>query len=65
MRTRKGSIFSAGVVLGVSEEGVLERAFLGRVDLDIGDMHAEESGMDQGVLLLLSGHCKRCILSLD
>ena len=60
----KDSIFSAGVVLGVSEEGVLERVFLERVDLDIGDMHAGESGMDQDALLLLSGHCKRCILSL-
>ena len=53
MRTRKNSIFSAGVVLGVSEEGVLERVFLGRADLDIGDMRAGESGRDQGALLPL------------
>ena len=65
VRTEKDSIFSADVVLGVSEEGVLERAFLGRVDLDTGDMHAGESGMDQDALLLLSGHRKQCTLSLD
>lgn len=53
MLPRKDSIFSAGVVLGVSEKGVLERAFLGRADLDRGDMHAEEFGMDQDALLLL------------
>ena len=64
MRTKKDSIFSAGVFLGVSEEGVLERAFLERVDLDTGDTHAEESGMDQDALLLLSGHHKQCTLSL-
>ncbi len=51
--------------MDVPEEGVLERAFLERVDLDTGDMHAGESGMDQDALLLLSGHCKQCILSLD
>lgn len=53
MRPGKDSTSSAGVVLGVSEEGVLERVFLGRGDLDIGDMHAGESGMDQDALLLL------------
>ena len=65
MRPRKDSIFSAGVFLGVPEEGDLEKAFLERVDLDTGDTHAGESGMDQDALLLLSGHCKQCTLSLD
>lgn len=65
MRTRKDSTSSAGVVLGVSEEADLEKAFLERVDLDTGDTHAVESGMDQDALLLLSGHRKQCTLSLD
>jgi hypothetical protein len=66
MRARKkDSIFSARVFLGVPEEGDVERAFLERVALDTGDMHAGESGMDQDALLLLSGHCKQCTLSLD
>lgn len=66
MRARKkDSIFSADVFLDVPEEVDLERAFLERVDLDTGDKHAGESGMDQDALLLLSGHCKQCILSLD
>jgi len=50
--------------LDVPEEDDLERAFLERVDLDTGDTHAGESGMDQDALLLLSGHRKQCILSL-
>ena len=50
---KKDSIFSAGVFLDVPEEADLERAFLERVDLDTGDMHAGESGMDQDALLLL------------
>ena len=54
MRARKkDSIFSAGVFLDVPEEVDLERAFLERVDLDTGDTHAGESGMDQDALLLL------------
>jgi len=66
MRARKkDSIFSAGVFLDVPEEDDLERAFLERVDLDTGDTHAGESGMDQDALLLLSGHRKQCTLSLD
>jgi len=65
VRPRKDSTSSASVVLGVSEKADLERVFLGRADLDIGDMHAEESGMDQDALLLLSGHRKQCTLSLD
>jgi len=63
--TEKDSIFSADVVLGVPEEGVVERAFLERVDLGTRDTHAGESGMDQDALLLLSGHRKQCTLSLD
>ena len=66
MRARKkDSIFSAGVFLDVPEEVDLERAYLERVDLDTGDTHAGESGMDQDALLLLSGHRKQCTLSLD
>jgi len=61
---KKDSIFSVGVFLGVPEEVDLERAFLERVDLDTGDTHAGEFGMDQDALLLLSGHCKQCTLSL-
>jgi len=65
VRTKKDLIFSEDVVLGVPEEDVVERAFQEMVDLDTGDMRAGESGMDQDALLLLSGHCKQCILSLD